>query len=462
VTTRRSSSFVEVLVTPTDGSLFGLLFTPDDLWKATSDGAWIEAMLEFERELVGAQADEGLVPQHTADLVDRATRTLQVEPSDLARAARSSGNPVVPLVAALREAVGDRAAGAVHRGATSQDALDTAAMLVVRRAGRVVLEEVRRAADRAADLAGEHRSTLITGRTLLQQAIPVTFGLKAAGWLSSLSSAGRSLRSVLDHDLALQFGGAAGTLASLGPAGVGVMSRLAGRLDLADPGIPWHTDRVRMSKVAASLATVAGAGAKVAQDLLLLGQVEVGEVTGGKGGSSAMPHKRNPVEPVLAAASARRAAMLAGGILGSMAHEHERAAGAWHAEWQTLNELLRATGGCATNIRLALEQVQVQPQRMLENVVANRGVFMAERVIADIVLDVGWERATTLVAAAVDRTIRDGSTLADELAEDDTVGRIRTRAQIHNLCDPATYLGASGEFVDRALLEHRREWGTGG
>ena len=350
------------------------------------------------------------------------------------------GNPAAPLVRALRAEVGDPAGADVHRGATSQDVIDSAAMLVARRALDPLLDDLRGAATAAARLASDHRATVMAGRTLLQQAVPVTFGLKAAGWLVGLDEAAQRLDAVRLTRLAAQLGGAAGTLAALGEAGVDVLSRFARELELVEPVIPWHTTRTRIAELAAALGEASGAVAKAAGDVVLLAQTEVGEVREGgedRGGSSAMPHKHNPVAAISALAGARQAPGLVANLLGAMEHEHERAAGAWHAEWAPLRELLRSTGSAAAWLRECLEQLEVDSQRMRANL---DDALLAERVAGAI----GGSEASALVREALGA----GQPLAEvaraHLSEDEAA----------RVLDPATYLGATDQLIDRALSAH--------
>ena len=288
-------------------------------------------------------------------------RRRRIDPAALGEAAVASGTPVVPLVAALRERVGAEHAEHVHHGATSQDIVDTAAMLVARRARALIVEELDAVARACAALAREHAATAMAGRTLLQQALPVTFGLKAAGWLdATLDARAGLLRTRLDA----QLGGAAGTLAALGDAGPAVAEDFARRLGLGAPALPWHTARGRVAELGAALAVAAGTMGKLGLDLVLLAQSEVAEVVAGAGASSAMPHKRNPVGAVRARACALRVPPLAALLLGAMAQEHERAAGAWQAEWEPLGEALGLTGGAAAGAREALEDLEVRPDAM--------------------------------------------------------------------------------------------------
>ncbi len=327
-----------------------------------SDDAWVAALLAVEAALARVQADAGLIPAASAAAIAAACRPEGYDAGALGRAAAQSGNPVVPLVAALRHAVGPPAAGHVHLGATSQDILDTAAMLVAHRALGAVLDDLGGAAGAAARLARTHRDTAMPGRTLLQQAVPVTFGLLAAGWYTGLDTAARRLAEVRETRLAVQLGGPAGTLAGLGPD---LPARLGAALGLTVPVLPWHTDRTRIAELAGALGTAAGALAKVARDVTLLAQTEVGEVGEGRpGGSSSMPHKRNPVAAVSTLAAAAQVPGLVATLLAAMPHELQRAAGAWHAEWRPLRELLTATGSAAAWLRDCLENLVVHPDRM--------------------------------------------------------------------------------------------------
>ena len=293
---------------------------------------------------------------------------------------------MVPLKAALTDAVEGPAAAHVHRGATSQDILDTAAMLVTARALEPLLEDVGAAASAAADLARAHRDTPMAGRTLLQQAVPVTFGLKAAGWLAGLDDARRWLEEIRLERLAAQLGGAAGTLASLGEAGPQVAAAYAELLGLVEPPMPWHTQRGRIGELASALAVLSGAVAKAARDIVLLSQTEVAEVREAKGGRARPPCPTSATRSRRSArlGCAQQAPGLAATLLGAMAHEHERAAGSWHAEWRPLGELLRSTGSAVAWLRESLEGLEADPERMRANLELTGGRLMAERVAAEL------------------------------------------------------------------------------
>jgi len=332
------------------------------------DAAWLSALLDVEAALARAGSDAGAVPPGVADAIVAACASLAVDIAELSADSAASGNPVVPLVERLRAAVPGEAAPYVHKGATSQDIMDTAAMLVVRRALGPLLDDLRGAADAAAGLAARHRDTPMAGRTLLQQALPTTFGLKAAGWSVGLDEAVARLRDVRGTRLAVQFGGAAGTLAGLGPAGPDVARRLAAGLGLVERVLPWHTMRTPLADLAGALGEAAGVVGKVGRDITLLAQNEVGEVSeGAPGGSSAMAHKRNPVAAVSAVACAAETPGLVASLLASMVQEHERAAGAWHAEWRPLRTLLVATGSAAAWLRAGLDGLVVHPDAMRAN-----------------------------------------------------------------------------------------------
>jgi 3-carboxy-cis,cis-muconate cycloisomerase len=349
-----------------DGGLFDAVLARGGARAAVSDDAWLQAMLEVEAALARACAGAGVISAERAEAIAGACRPELFDVAAIGAEAANVGNPAEPLVRALRARLGDDpAADDVHRGATSQDIVDSAAMLVVRRALEPVLADLRGAADAAARLAAEHRDIVMIGRTLMQQAVPTTFGLKAAGWLVALDESTERLREVR---LAAQLGGAAGTLAGLGP---GVLGRFARELGLDEPVLPWHTDRTRIAELAGALGEACGAIAKVAGDVVLLAQTEVGEVregVAGRGGSSAMAHKRNPVAAISARAAARQAPGLVATLLASMEQEHERAAGGWHAEWPALRALLQFTGSAAAWLRDCLENLEVDAERMRANV----------------------------------------------------------------------------------------------
>jgi len=336
---------------------------PEAVQDAVSDEAWLRAMLDVEVALSRALTAHEIISPAASTAISAARPDLD----GIGVAARDAGNPVVELVRRLRAAAGEHA-DAVHLGATSQDVLDSAATLVAKRALVPILAELDAVVAGCAALAREHRGTEMAGRTLMQQAVPITFGLKAAGWLAGVAGARARLRELR---LPAQLGGAAGTLSKLGDDGPAVLGAFARELGLDEPVLPWHGDRRPVAELGAALAIAAGAVEKVALDIVLLAQTEVAEVAeaseGGRGGSSAMAHKHNPVGAIRARTAARSVRGAASVLLEAMAGEHERAAGAWQSEWRALTEALAGTGGAAWSLHEALDGLTVDPERMRAN-----------------------------------------------------------------------------------------------
>ena len=447
---------------PSSG-LFGPVFVPDAMHEATGDRAWLQAMLDFEAALATAEARVGVIPAEAAAAIAGCCDADRFDLDGIGREGRAAGNPVVALVRALTVAVPGEAARYVHWGATSQDVLDTAAMLVARRALDLIVADLDAVASACAEHAAAQRSTPMAGRTLLQQAVPITFGLKAAGWLVPVVEARRRLRSLRASGLRVQLGGAAGTLAFLGADGVRVLGELARELDLAEPALPWHTARLPVAELGAALAVTAGTLAKLALDVILLAQTEVAEAAEpggeGRGGSSTMPHKRNPVGATIAVACARRVHALTGVLTGSMAQEHERAAGAWHAEWESLRDALALTGGAAAAMAEVVAGLEVDAERMRRNLDSTGGLPLAEHVALVLAERVGRAEAGRIVAAAAARAVGGGRSLRDELLGDPQLGEQLSPAQIERALDPSSYLGSAEAFVERALALHRSESG---
>jgi 3-carboxy-cis,cis-muconate cycloisomerase len=420
--------------------VFDRIFVSEELLDAVSDRAWLQALLDAERALAAAEARAGVIPADAADAIAVACHADRFDPAELAERARRAGNPVEPLVHALTEAVEDDAARYVHWGATSQDILDTAAMLVSRVALDLILERLVGVATQCARLADAHRSTPMAGRTLLQQAVPTTFGLKAAGWLIGVLDARRALVRARET-LAVQLGGAAGTLAPLGEHGLEVAGFFAEELALQEPVAPWHTNRVRVAELAAALAVAAGVVAKIGLDLALMSQAEVGEVAEAEGGaSSTMPQKRNPVGSALAIACARHVNAHASTLIAALPQEHERAVGAWHSEWPALTAALAFTGGAAEAALRALDGLEVDAERMRANIELSGDAVMAEQASFLLAERLGRREAYELVA----RAAGSGRPLAEELDLD---------------LEPTSYLGSAEAFVDRALAAYRAELG---
>jgi 3-carboxy-cis,cis-muconate cycloisomerase len=412
---------------------FEALFVPADVREATGERAWVQAMLDFEAALARAQG--------AGELADRIAAVSPPRLSD-----PSTGNPVPELVAALPEGA--------HRGATSQDAMDTAAVLVAKRTLPLIDSYLGGVADGCAALAREHRGTPMAARTLLQQALPTTFGFKAAGWLVALDEARSLLGSV---PLEVELGGAAGTLASFGD--VELLSAMAAELDLEEPVLPWHTRRLRIGQLGAALALAAGVVEKVALDVKLMAQTEVGELSessaGGRGGSSTLPHKQNPVGAALAIACSHGVRGAASVLVSVQAQEHERAAGAWQAEWDALSRALALTGGAAAALLSAFEGLEVHPERMAANLSLTGGLIMTEAVAGAL----GGGEAKAVVGEIARGAVERGEPLRDALVADPRVDL--SEEQIDRALDPAAYLGSAGAFVDRALQAHERR-GDGG
>jgi 3-carboxy-cis,cis-muconate cycloisomerase len=427
---------------------FSAIFVPQELRDAVSDRAWLRGMLDAEQALATAGAAVGRIPEEAAARIGEACRAELYDAEKLAQEGRAVGNPAEPLVRALREAVGGEAADWVHHGATSQDIVDTAAMLVSRQAAGLVVTELDRLADGCAGLARAHRSTPMAARTLLQQAVPTTFGLKVAGWLVSVLEARRRLAAVRAERLAAQLGGAAGTLAAFGDDAVDVVRLYAEELGLSEPLLPWHANRQRVAELGAALDAAAGAASKVGIDIVLLAQSEVGEVAEDSGGrSSTMPQKRNPVRSTLAVACARLAHAHAGVLLGELAHEHERAVGGWHAEWEALSGALAFAGGSAAAAADAVAGIEIDAERMRENLEGSGGLVVAERISFALAARLGRTRAHEVVAEAARAPSFREALLADELID-------LSAEELDELLDPTGYLGASETLVDRALSEY--------
>ena len=445
------------------GGLLGPLFGGSRADQELTDRALLQAMLDAERALAAASAGAGIVPEAAAAAIAAACQAGRFDPGDLGRRALEAGNPVVPLVRDLTEAVaetaGPEAARWIHHGATSQDILDTAVSLVASRALHPVLDDLGAAAEAAAGLAERHRATTMAGRTLGQQALPITFGLKAAGWLVALDEAAAGLDRVRRERLAAQLGGAAGTLASLGPDGIAVARRYAAELGLCEPVLAWHTNRTRVGELAGALGVAAGVLGKVALDVTLLAQTEVAEVSEageeGRGGSSTLPHKRNPIGAVLITAATRRVPGLVATLLGATPQEQERATGAWHAEWEPQVELLRLVGGAAARTRELLEGLEVHPDRMRANLDATGGLLLTERVAGALADALGRVAANDLVQRLAHEAAASGRPLREVLAADPTVREHLEEADLDRLLDPEGYLGSAGQFIDRALAAHR-------
>ncbi|RZZ89741.1 3-carboxy-cis,cis-muconate cycloisomerase [Pseudoxanthomonas winnipegensis] len=438
--------------------LLAPLFGDPDIDALFDDRARLQGMLDFEAALARAEARCGVIPDSAVGPIAEACRAEAFDLDALGAATALAGNPAIPLVKALTAKVKARdedAARWVHWGATSQDVIDTGTVLQLRQALDTLTPKLERLCAILRTLAQAERDTGLPGRTLLQQAVPVTFGLKAAGWLDALQRAQRRLRALRADALALQFGGAAGTLASLEDRGLEVAEALARELELPLPALPWHTARDRIVEVGTAFALLAGALGKIATDIVLLMQSEVGEAFepsgAGKGGSSAMPHKRNPVGCVAAIAAATRVPALVSTLLAAMSQPHERAPGQWHAEWETLPELIRLTAGSLAQMTVVLDGLQLDRARMAAHLDSFGGLLYAEAVSVALAATLGKSAAHALVEAAAKRAVGEQRHLREVLAEDAQVSAVLDAARLDALFAADSWRGMSDTWIDRVL-----------
>ncbi|MGB1881414.1 MAG: 3-carboxy-cis,cis-muconate cycloisomerase [Gammaproteobacteria bacterium] len=423
--------------------------------------ALLENMLAFEVALARAQAELGLIPESAAAAIAAAARATEFDLEALRKQTAESSNPAIPLVRALTANVTavDAAAGhCVHLGSTSQDVMDSALMLSCRAALQLLDGDLVRLESELSALASGHRGTLMPARTLSQQAGPTTLGVKAAGWLQGLVNGHTRLRQ-LHTALPLQFSGATGTLAAYGDRGAELTAAVAAMLGLrAVP--PWQTERSAIREMAAMLAGLAATAGKIATDLLLMMQTEVGELreapAPGRGGSSALPHKRNPVASMAVSANARRAPGLLAMVFAAFDQTHERAAGAWHAEFMALTELFEVTGGALLGLQRALRGLEIDQGRMLQNLAFSRGVIMSEAVTAALRPTIGQSAAQGLVKRAVADAAADDIPLSEALVAMSEIAALTDRAALDRALNPASYLGMADHIIDEALAAAAR------
>lgn len=419
--------------------------------------AHVRQMLVFEAALADVEARAAVIPSGAAKAIIAQCRLEAFDVDAIYREAIHTGSPVIPLVRMLSDLVAPEGRQYVHWGATSQDVIDTA-MVLQMRDGLVLLEsDLLDVCVVCAKFADLHRYTLMAGRTLMQQAVPIPFGLKAARWLGMLSRQVEALREQR-RALALQFGGAAGTLAALGDRGLDVAALLATELGLVLPDAPWHAERDRIAGIAGTLSVVAGTVAKIAQDIVLLAQTEVGEVAegpaAGKGGSSAMPQKHNPVGATLTLAAARLALGQAPLITAAMVQEHERAAGSWQAEWAAVPNLFCYTAGAIAHLLTTVQGLQIDTDRMRKNLDCSNGLVMAEGLAMALAPHIGRLEAQRIVQDVCRRVVNDDRSLGEVAGEDPNICAVLSAKEIESAVDPTNYLGSAEKFIERVLVSY--------
>jgi 3-carboxy-cis,cis-muconate cycloisomerase len=438
--------------------LYGPLFAAANMRAALADTTRIQRMLDVEAALARAEAAVGVIPSTAAALIGAACRAERYDVAVLGEAARAAGNVAIPLVRALTAEVAKTdtaAAGYVHWGATSQDIIDTALVLELGAGLDLLVVDLQSAASGFAALAERYRATPVAGRTWLQHAVPIPLGLKFAGYAGALRRGQSRLIGLRSHALVLQFGGAAGTLATLGDAGLAVSERLGAELGLKVPEAPWHSHRDRLAEVAAGLAILTGSCGKIARDISLLMQTEVAEAFEpagpGRGGSSTMPQKRNPVAATMALAAATIVPNLVATLFSAQVGEHERATGAWQAEWSTFPALLLVVSGAVRAIVEIGEGLDIDAERMRANLQITHGQIMAEAVMIALAPKVGRQNAHHLVEEACRMASAEHRPLHDVLASNPQITQHFDPNELSRLFDPLGYQGASQTFIDRLI-----------
>jgi 3-carboxy-cis,cis-muconate cycloisomerase len=440
---------------PADSQIFGTLYGTDEIRALFSDHAHLQFMLDVEAALARAESKLGLIPAHIADLIGHAARVENLRLDYIADSTRRVGYPVVALVKELGRVAGDEAARYIHLGATTQDILDTALILQLQRTFAIARRDLIALARALAARAARFRDTPIAARTHLQHAVPTTFGFKCAVWAAPLVTHLERLEQASPRILVVQFGGAAGTLASLGANGPAVVEALARELELDVPVLPWHTQRDGLAETAALLALICSSLSKFALDTTLMMQTEVGEVSEphdeGRGGSSTMPQKRNPIASEYILAAARAVNALVPVMFGSMTADHERATGPWQSESLALPQCVALTAGALAHARSIAESMTVDTERMRRNLDLTGGLIMAEAIATALAAPLGRAAAEAAVARACDRAIAASVPLATVLRIDPELRPHLSDADIDRLTDPALYLGSAGAFVDRVV-----------
>ncbi|HEY4043032.1 MAG TPA: adenylosuccinate lyase family protein [Rhodopila sp.] len=441
-------------VNPADGPILGTLYGSDAMRAVFEEAAYFQRMLDVEAALARVQGRLGIIPADAAAAIVAAATLDNLRTEDLAASARNVGYPVVGLVNGLSKAAGP-AGGWTHWGATTQDIMDTATVLQVRAGLDLIETELRAILTALAGQADRHRHTVMAGRTHLQQALPITFGLKCAVWVMPLLSHSERLGQIRARVQIVEFAGAAGTLASLGGDGIAVMEALAAELGIGAPLAPWHVCRDGLAETVGFLGLVCGSLAKIATDIILLAQTEVSEVAepyvAGRGQSSTMPQKRNPIASEYILAAARMVQGLVPVMLGAMAQDHERATGPWQTEALALPQAFVLTHGALLHARSIAEGMVVDADRMRANLGVTHGLIVSEAVMMGVAPLIGRGEAHHVVKQACDIALAEKVSLADALARDAAVSARLDRAAIERLIDPANYLGSTQRFIDRVI-----------
>jgi 3-carboxy-cis,cis-muconate cycloisomerase len=454
-----------VTVNPADSAIFAGLFGTAAMRELFSDRQRLQSMLDVEAALARSQARLGIIPETAAQAVSAVATVERLSLVEIAASTEIVGYPVVALVKALGAAAGPEAARYVHWGATTQDIVDTALVLQIR-AGLDLVEQGVAAIVRAlAGKAARHRGDAMAGRTHLQHALPITFGYKCAVWLAPLLDDVERLRQLRSRVLRAQLGGAVGTLASLGGKGRAVTLALARELRLAAPDAPWHVSRGALVETASVLGMICGNLAKLATDVILLMQTEIAEVLepyqAGRGSSSTMPQKRNPIASEYILAAARGVHALVPLMMGAMAQDHERATGPWQSEQLALPQIFVLTSGALAHAASLAEGMSVDAARMRRNLDATGGLILAEAVMMALAEKIGRGAAHDLVEHACARAIAQRRTLGDVLAEDAAITAQLDPPTLARLMDPANYVGEADSVVDRVVGRARDVLGTG-
>lgn len=441
--------------------LFDAYFTARDMREVFCDQGRVQAMLDVEAALARAEARVGLIPASAVAPIEKACRADLYDFAALGEAIATAGNSAIPLVKALGKqiaATDTEAERYVHLGATSQDVMDTGLVLQLRQALDLIESDLAQLADALAAQAQRHAATPMAGRTWLQHATPVTLGMKIAGWLGAVTRSRQRLRELKPRLLVLQFGGASGTLAALGAQALPIAQALAEELQLTLPEQPWHTQRDRVVEFGAVLGLIAGSLGKLGRDISLLMQTEAAEVfepsAPGKGGSSTMPHKRNPVGAAVLIGAATRVPGLVSTLFSAMPQEHERSLGLWHAEWETLPEICCLVSGSLQQARLLADGLEVDAARMARNLDLTQGLVLAEAVSIVLAQRVGRDTAHHLLEQCCKRAVAEQRHLRAVLGDEPQVTAQLSSAELDNLLNPAHYLGQAQVWVERAVAEH--------